>query len=45
MEQDGYRSDHPEFALPTRVSSVLEGGQQTRQFEPSIVVFALIFLG
>jgi len=31
---DGYRSDHPDFALPTRVSSVLEGGS-IRQFEPS----------
>jgi hypothetical protein len=40
----GYPSDPPGFALPTRVSSVLEGGS-TCQFEPSNVVFALIFLG
>ena len=34
---EGYRSYHPDFALPTRVSCVLEG-EATRRFEPSTVV-------
>ena len=39
----GYRSDHPDFALPTRVSCVLEG-EATRRFEPSNVVASPAFL-
>jgi len=39
----GYRSYHPDFALPTRVSCVLEG-EATRRFEPSTVVASPVIL-